>query len=114
MALPDTFSLTTPATDWVRLETGKFIEEGTTIVQPWWLNIKSNARPQGISDFLIQSVLHQNSLVDGQPDDVLTVHMVVKGDLNRFSEAQIVSSANVVYNAFMDVGRRPKILRGER
>lgn len=122
MALAD--SLTVFSTPFERLDNGLWIASTSSADQPYYLRIKSEVNPDTVANYLVRCEQYLNSLTPGAPDDVLSAHMVIRGSLKRFTQANIESAVDNVYHVLRGLtaanvpatnsGQMTRILRGER
>lgn len=94
-----------------RLDNGKFIRIDSTVDEPYYLNIKSNVRQTGNSDYLVQFQQYKNTA--SGDDSLLQCHMVIKADLKNFTQAEIQTMLGDLF-IFAGPTYLTKLLRGER
>jgi len=111
MAFPA--SLTIGTETFERLSDGLWILSTSTADQPVYFKIENTINPDSSSSYLVKTTTNQNSTVAGQPDSILSNHMVIKAPLKVFTEAEILAHHNRI-NTFMSAANLTKLLRGER
>lgn len=95
MSLPTSVSLASGAVVFEKTTEGKWIESSSTVDEPTYLNVKSDIRPNGISNYLVQIQDYDNG-TEPVSDTLLQVHVVIKGDTSRLTAGAIASKiANI-------------------
>lgn len=93
---------------------GYYVDETMSADTPRYLTIKSTMTSgRGASSFLTRLDLHQNSVVPGGQDDLLTVYTVVNGrNIQAFTDAQIAAEVDKV-NTLLTAANITRLRRGE-
>lgn len=99
---------------------GRYLNEASTVTEPDTLWIDSTVKPDSISSYVVKRTFAQDSgnTIIGNTmtvaDDILQVHLVIKGDLRVFSQAQITDVISEVTEFCTNFTNLQKLLRGER
>lgn len=119
MALTDPLSyvLNTVTYNFDRIAEGTYLQRGTTLDQPSFLNIERTLKPDAVSSYLIKRTEAKNVVVNGvkTDDDVLQVHVVIKCPHRSFTAADCKTAfSHLNSTLFNDVGMFDKLINGQR
>lgn len=111
MAFPSTLTIGTESFE--KLSDGKWILSTSTADQPVYFIIENTINADASSSYLVKTTTNKNSVVAGQPDSVLSDHMVIKVPLKVFTETEVLAH-HTRLNTFLSAANLTKLLRGER
>lgn len=108
------------ATSFKRIADGKYLEASSTIDEPLWLEVQNTPNPSGVSSYLVKFSQHKN--VPGTPnygdkpapDDVSSVHIVVRWSHRAHTQTQIKALIDLLVGMIGTSGYQDQILRFER
>lgn len=95
------------------LEPGNYINEASNADTPSLLQIQSTVKPGGESSYVARRRINKNNAITTLPDQQLQVYMVVRGNMQVFTQAEVEGAFQDLKD-WLTPAVFTRLLRGEK